>query len=164
MTTKTHHATEPATRKEWWMGADPQLARVSKKMLWAGRIASAVPILMLLFSGIMKLVKPALVVEEFARLGYPETVALGIGILELGCTVVYLIPRTSVLGAILLTGYLGGATATHVRIGDPFFAPVGVGALVWFGLFLREERLRALIPLRSARAQRSRHDLAANEQ
>ena len=164
MTTGTHHAMEPATKKQWWMGADPQLARVSKKMLWAGRIASAVPILMLLFSGIMKMVKPALVVEEFARLGYSESAALGIGVLELGCTAVYLIPRTSVLGAILLTGYLGGATATHVRIGDPFFGPVVVGALVWLGLFLRDERLRELIPLRSRRAYGSRHDLVAQEQ
>jgi hypothetical protein len=88
--------------------------------------------------------------EEFARLGYPESVVLGIGILELACTVVYLIPRISILGAILLTGYLGGATATHVRIGDlSFVAPVIVGALVWLGLFLRNERLRELIPLGS---------------
>ena len=149
MTTEMQPATERATKKEW-MGADPQHARVSKGMLWAGRAASAVPVLMLLFSGTMKLAKPALVVEEFARLGYPESVVLGIGILELACTVVYVIPRISVLGAILLTGYLGGATATHVRIGDSsFVAPVIVGALVWLGLFLRNERLRELIPLRS---------------
>ena len=148
MTTKTHHAIEPATKKEW-MGTDPQHARVSKRMLWAGRVAGALPVLMLLFSGTMKLAKPAPVVEEFARLAYPESVVLGIGILELACTVVYVIPRTSVLGAILLTGYLGGATATHVRVGDPFVAPVIGGALVWLGLFLRDERLRELIPLRS---------------
>jgi len=140
-------------------------AAVSTKMLWAGRIASALPVLMLLFSGIMKLVKPAAVVEELARLGYPESIALGIGVLELSCTVVYLIPRTSVLGAILLTGYLGGATTTHVRIGDPFFAPVVIGVLVWLGLFLRDERLRALIPLRRQPGEiqpgeRARHDVA----
>lgn len=163
MTTKTHHAIEPATKKEW-MGTDPQHARVSKRMLWAGRVAGALPALMLLFSGTMKLAKPAPVVEEFTRLGYAETVALGIGILELACTVVYVIPRTAILGAILLTGYLGGATATHVRIGDPFFAPVLVGALVWLGLFLRDERLRELIPLRSARAERSGQDVAARQQ
>ena len=97
----------------------------------------------------MKLMKPAPVVQGFAHFGYPESLALSIGILELACTVVYVIPRTSVLGAILLTGYLGGATATHVRIGDPFFVPVGLGVLVWGGLFLRDDRLRALIPLRS---------------
>jgi hypothetical protein len=119
------------------------------KMLWAGRIISALPALMLLVSGVMKLVKPAPVVEGMTRLGYPEHLALGIGILELACTVLYLVPRTAVLGAILLTGYLGGATATHVRIGDPFIAPVVLGALVWLGLYLRDERLRALLPWQS---------------
>jgi len=130
------------------MQSGAQTAPVSKKVLWAGRIASAVPVLMLLLSGGMKLVKPAFVVEEFARLGYAERLALGIGILEVVCAVVYAIPRTSVLGAILLTGYLGGATTTHVRIGDPFFGPIVVGLLVWGGLFLRDDRLRALVPLR----------------
>ena len=126
-----------------------QTALVSKGRLWAGRILSALPVLMLLFSGVLKLIKPAPVVEEFARLGYPESLVLGIGLLELACTVVYVIPRTSIIGAILLTAYLGGATATHVRIGDPFFSPIVVGVLVWGGLFLRDDRLRALIPLRS---------------
>jgi DoxX-like protein len=104
--------------KEWWMGTGPQLAPCSRKMLWAGRTASALPIVMLLFSGGMKLVKPALVVQEFDRLGHPECLVLGIGFLELASTVVYMIPRTTVLGAILMTAYLGGATATHVRISD----------------------------------------------
>ena len=122
---------------------------VSKPVLWAGRIVSAIPVLLLLFSGVMKLAKPAPVVEGFLRLGYPERLALGLGILELACTVIYVIPRTAVLGAILLTGYLGGATATHVRVGDPFLATVILGALVWLGLFLRDARLRALLPLRS---------------
>jgi DoxX-like protein len=130
------------------MQSGTQAASVSKKMLWAGRITSALPVLLLLFSSIMKFVKPASVVEGFVRLGYPESLALGIGIVELACTVIYVIPRTSVLGAILLTGYLGGATATHVRIGEPFFMPIILGVLVWGGLFLRDERLRALIPLR----------------
>ncbi len=127
-----------------------QTAPVSKKKLWAGRILSALPVLMLLFSGVMKLMKPAPVVQGFAHFGYPESLALCIGILELACTVVYVIPRTSVLGAILLTGYLGGATATHVRIGEALFIiPVILGVLVWGGLFLRDDRLRALIPLRT---------------
>lgn len=127
-----------------------QAAPVSKKMLWAGRILSAVPVLMLLFSSTLKFVKPPSAVEGMIRLGYPESLALGIGILELLCTVLYVIPRTSILGAILLTAYLGGATATHVRIGDPlFFLPVVLGVLVWGGLFLRDTRLRALLPLRS---------------
>ena len=126
-----------------------QTAPVSNKVLWVGRIMSALPVLMLLFSGVMKLVKPAPVVEGFAHLGYPESLALGLGIIELACAVIYVIPRTSVLGAILLTGYLGGATATHVRIGEPFFMPIVLGVLVWGGLYLRDERLRALLPLRS---------------
>ncbi len=132
------------------MRSGAQAAPVSKRMLWAGRIISALPVLMLLFSGVMKLAKPAPVVEGFVRLGYPEGLALGIGIVELACTVVYVIPRTSVLGAILLTGFLGGATATHVRIGEPaFLFPVVLGVLVWLGVYLRDGRLRALIPLRS---------------
>lgn len=126
---------------------DSEPSTVSKKALWAGRIISALPVLMLLFSGSMKLIKPAAVVQEFARLGYPEKLALVIGILELACTIIYVIPRTAVLGAILLAAYLGGATATHVRIGDPFFYPIIFGALVWLGLYLRDPRLRALVPI-----------------
>lgn len=130
------------------MESDTPTVPTSKRILWAGRIISALPVLLLLFSAVMKLVKPPEVVEGFTRLGYAESLALGIGILELVCTVVYVIPRTSILGAILLTGYLGGATATHVRIGEPFFAPIILGVLVWGGLFLRDEQLRELIPLR----------------
>jgi hypothetical protein len=131
-----------------FMQSDTQTAPVSKKLLWAGYIISALPVLMLLFSGVMKLVKPAPVVEGFVRLGYPESLALGIGIVELACAALYVIPQTSVLGAILLTGYLGGATATHLRIGEPFFAPIVLGVMVWGGLFFRDARLRALLPLR----------------
>jgi len=130
------------------MESDSQAVPTSKRILWAGRIISALPVLLLLFSAVIKLVKPPEVVEGFTRLGYAESLALGIGILELVCTIVYMIPRTSILGAILLTGYLGGATATHVRIGEPFFAPIILGGLVWGGLFLRDEQLRELIPLR----------------
>ena len=130
------------------MQSDTHTAPVSKKMIWAGRIMSALPVLMLLLSGVMKLVKPAAVVDGFARLGYPESLTVGIGIVELACAALYVVPRTSVLGAILLTAYLGGATATHVRIGEPFFMPILLGVLVWGGLFLRDERLRALLPLR----------------
>lgn len=123
-------------------------AAPSMKVLWAGRVVSAIPVLLLLFSAGMKLAKPAPVVEGFMRLGYPEHLTFGIGVLELACTVLYIIPRTSVLGAVLLTGYLGGATATHVRVGDPFLGPVVFGVLVWAGLFLRDPRLRVLLPLR----------------
>jgi hypothetical protein len=125
-----------------------QPAAVSKKMLWTGRIMSAVPVLMLLMSAVMKFAKPPPVVESFAHLGLPGSLSLGLGMLELACTVVYLIPQTAVLGAILLTGYLGGATVTTLRVGDPFFAPIIFGVLLWGGLFLRDPRLRSLIPLR----------------
>src|SRR5437660_211441 len=125
---------------------------VSKKALWAGRVVSALPVLFLLMDGVMKLVKPAVVVEATVKLGYPESTILGMGIVLLACTILYVIPPTSVLGAILLTGYLGGAVATHVRVGDPLFThtffPVYLGILIWGGLYLRDVRLRALIPLR----------------
>ena len=134
------------------MEPDTQTAPTSKKRLWAGRIISALPALFLLMDGLMKLVKPAPVVEATVGLGYSENVILPIGIVLLICTVLYLIPSTSVLGAILLTGYLGGAVATHVRVGEgpfPVLFPVFFGVLIWLGLYLRDDRLRALIPLRS---------------
>jgi DoxX-like family len=124
-------------------------APVSKKMLWTGRIVGTLVVLFLLFDSLVKLMKLSLAVEPTIRLGYPENLVLGIGIVELVCLVVYVIPPASMLGAILLTGYLGGATATHVRIGDPLFFPIVVGVLVWLGLFLRDDRLRTLLPLRS---------------
>lgn len=131
------------------MSSVVQPAPTSRWMVWTGYVVTAIPVLMLIFSGVMKFLKPPSFVEEFERLGYGENLALIIGILEIGCTIIYLIPRTAVLGAILLTGYLGGATATHVRIGDPsFFAPVIVGVLVWLGLYLRDSRVRALAPIR----------------
>jgi hypothetical protein len=122
----------------------------SKHMLWVSYITSTLPVLMLLFSGIMKLIKPPSVMEGFAHLGYDESVALGLGVVELLATLLYIFPRTSVLGAILLTGYLGGATATHLRIGEPFQMAVLLGVFVWGGLYLRDERLRLLIPLRTS--------------
>jgi DoxX-like family len=134
------------------MLSDRQDSSVSKGMLWAGWIISALPSLFLLMDGVMKLLKPAIVTETTVQLGYPESVILGLGIVLLACTVLYLIPRTAVLGAILLTGYLGGAVATHVRVSaGPFevLFPVIFGALLWGGLFLRDERLRELIPLRT---------------
>ena len=128
---------------------------ISKKMLWVGYIMSALPVMLLLFSASMKLLKLPAAVEGFGHLGYPEHVALPLGIVELVCTVLYVIPRTSVLGAILLTGYLGGATATHVRVGEPFYMAIMLGILVWGGLYLRDERLRALLPLRSSLAKQT---------
>jgi hypothetical protein len=132
------------------MQSATQTALVSPKALWAGRIISALPALFLLVDGVMKLIKPQEVVEVTVRLGYPESVILPLGIVLIACTIVYLIPRTSALGAILLTGYLGGAVATHVRVGENLFSvffPIIFGALLWGGLYLRDERLRALISL-----------------
>jgi hypothetical protein len=133
------------------MQSDTHNAPVSKKMVWAGRIVSALPALFLLVDGGMKLIKPAVVVDATVKLGYPETVIFPLGIVLLGCTILYLIPRTAILGAILLTGYLGGAVATHVRVGEGAFSivfPIIFGVLIWGGLWLRDNRLRALMPLR----------------
>ncbi len=128
-----------------------QTASVPKRRLWAGRIVSALIVLFLLFDSGVKVMKLAPAVDATARLGYPTRLVLAIGIAELICLVLFVIRRTSILGvAILLTGYLGGATATQVRLEDPwFFFPVFTGVLVWGGLFLREQRLRALVPLRT---------------
>lgn len=123
-------------------------APVSKKMLWAGRIVSAVPVLMLVMSAAMKFAKPQQVVDTFNNLGWPESLALYLGVVEIACTVIYVIPQTAVLGAVLVTGYLGGAIATHVRIGEQFIPPVILGVLVWGGLWLRDLRVRSLLPLR----------------
>jgi DoxX-like protein len=121
---------------------------VSRTRLWAGRTLSALAALFLLFDSVIKLMKIAPVVESLARLGLPLHLARGIGALELACLIVYVIPRTSIPGAILLTGFLGGAVLTHVRVGDPLFShvlfPVYIGALLWGGLFLRG-RLQAII-------------------
>jgi DoxX-like family len=132
--------------------SDAQSAPLSKGRLWTGRIMSALPALFLFVDAVGKLVKPAPVVEGTLQLGYPESVILGLGIVLFACTVLYIIPRTAILGAILLTGYLGGAVATHVRVGSPLFThilfPVYLAVLIWGGLYVRDERLRALIPLR----------------
>jgi hypothetical protein len=118
-------------------------------MVWTGRVISTLPVLMLIFSAVMKFIKPPGMAEGLANIGWKEEQMLTLGILELACTILYVIPQTSVLGAILLTGYLGGATATHVRVGESWIGPVIFGVLVWLGLFLRDYRLRAILPLRS---------------
>lgn len=130
------------------MKSDTRSSPVSSKALWAGRIVSALPVLFLLMDGVMKLFKPAVVVETTVKLGYQEAVIIPLGIVLLAATVLYAIPRTSILGAILLTGYLGGAVATHVRVGEGWFQisfPIIFGVLIWGGLFLRDTRLRALL-------------------
>jgi hypothetical protein len=129
-----------------------QASPVSKGRLWTGRIISALVVLFLLFDGITKLMKVKAVLDASAQLGYPVGTVAVIGITLLVCTAFYVIPQTSVLGAILLTAYLGGAVATQVRVGNPMFEtlfPMIFGALIWAGIFLRENRLGALIPLRS---------------
>jgi hypothetical protein len=128
-----------------------QTLPVVKTTLWAGRVISAFAAVFLTFDTVIKVLNMAPAVEATTQLGYPASLVVGIGIIELICLAVYVIPRTSVLGAILLTGYLGGAIATQVRAGAPLFSvvfPIIIGALLWGGLFLREQRLRMLIPLR----------------
>lgn len=121
----------------------------SKPVLWVGRVLSALPVLLLTFSAIMKFTHSPQVIEGFVgKFGYPEGTLLPIGVVELFCALVYAVPQTSVLGAILITGYLGGATATHVRVSDAWYGAVGIGVVAWAGLYLREPRLRGLLPVR----------------
>jgi hypothetical protein len=123
--------------------------KISKTSLWAGRILAGIAAAFLVLDGAMKAMRAPMVLEGTAQLGYPTTVVFGLGVVLLASTLLYVVPRTSVLGAILLTGYLGGAIATHVRVGNPLFShvlfPVYLGAIVWTALFLRDRRLRALI-------------------
>lgn len=128
-------ANQASTQKSW--------------MTWTGRVLSGLVVLMLSFSAVMKLQGPPEVVEPFVNVfGYPLAVLGTIGVIELLCALIYAIPQTSVLGAILLTGYLGGAVATHVRVADgQFYNALVIGIVVWAALFLRDARLRALLPL-----------------
>jgi hypothetical protein len=125
---------------------DEQSTAISKGALWTGRIMSAIPILLMLMSAVMKFAKPPVVVQGFTHLGFSENVVTALGVVEIICVVIYLIPRTAILGAILITGYFGGATAACVRAGDPYYATVIMGVLAWGGLYLRDVRLRKLIP------------------
>lgn len=123
----------------------------SKSALWAGRIMTTLVVLFLIFDCTIKLLNLPVAVDGTVILGYPASVVVPLGILQLICLLIYLLPQTSVLGAILITGYLGGAIATHVRLGNPLFShilfPVYVGLMIWGGLYLRNQRLRRLIPL-----------------
>ena len=122
---------------------------VSKGALWTGRVMSALPILIVLMGSVMKLMRLPSVREGFVRAGLPESLIVPVGVIELICVVTYLIPSTAVLGAILMTGLLGAACLTSLRIADPtYFLPVILGMLAWGGLFMRDLRLRALIPFR----------------
>lgn len=135
------------------MQAEWPVVRASKSARVAGWIVGGLPALFLVVDGAAKLFKPAPVVEATVGLGYPEGVIVGMGVVLLACAALYVIPKTSVLGAILLTGYLGGAVATHVRVGAGWFPvlfPAVFGVLLWAGLALREPRLWSLVPLRSS--------------
>ncbi len=129
-------------------------APVSKPALWLGRVLSRLVILFLLFDGAIKLVPRPVVTETMDRIGYgsSETLARSLGIITIVCTVLYAIPPTSILGAILLTSYLGGAMASHLRIGSPLFSHIlfgfYLGLMVWGGLWLRDKSLRSSIPFR----------------
>src|SRR5215510_13556833 len=132
------------------MQRDDEIGVTSKTNLWAGRLITALTVAFLLFDAMVKVLRLPVAVEGTVRLGYPAGLVIYLGMVELICLAAYLYPRTAVLGAILLTGYLGGATATQVRVGDPWFIfPVVVGVLVWAGLFLRTVRLGSLLPLQS---------------
>jgi hypothetical protein len=135
------------------MSTDYPSAQGSKAMIWTGRVLSGLFGLFMLMDGVMKLIvpPPAVVREGTLKIGFPEAAILPLGIIVTVSTILYLIPRTSVLGAILLTGYLGGAVATHVRMGDGWFnilLPALFGAIAWLGLVLRDARLRSLLPMR----------------
>jgi DoxX-like family len=127
--------------------------QTSKKSLWAGRVITALAVVLLLLDAAMKVMKVAMVIEASKQLGFSADQIAGIGVTLFACTVVYAIPRTSVLGAILVTGYLGGAVVTNLRAGSPMFSavlvPVYFGVFVWAGLYLRDARLRSMIPLRN---------------
>jgi hypothetical protein len=120
-------------------------------MVWTGRVLAALIVMFMLFDGLMKVIKIQPVIDATTRLGYPESSIRGIGIAALVGAILYLIPQTAVLGAIVLTGFLGGAVATQVRVGEPLFNccfPILFGIVAWLGLYLREPRLRELTLLR----------------
>lgn len=125
--------------------ASPPPVAGNKAMLWTGRILSALVGLAMVASGVMKFNRSQQLVEGMSHLGWPDRLAPTLGVVELACAILYLIPQTSVLGAILLTGYLGGAIATHVRIGEPVYIHIALGVVIWLGLALRSPKLFPLI-------------------
>lgn len=129
------------------METETQAAPASKKLYWTGWVITILVVLMLVFSASMKFIQPQPDFSaQMTKLQWPMSKAIMLGVLELAVTLIYLIPQTAVLGAILVAAYLGGATAIHVRIGDPWFFPVIFGVLAWLGLWLRDPRLRSLTP------------------
>lgn len=120
----------------------------SRKVVWIGHALSILVSLVFIFSSFMKFKGGPELSEGMAHLGLSEKMVLPLAILELACVVIYLIPRTAVLGAVLLTGYLGGAILTHWRVGDPFYVQIVLGLLIWLGIYLREDRLKPVLPVR----------------
>lgn len=118
------------------------------KLVWAGRVISIVTTLLFVWSAIMKLAPNPQALQGMNHLGLPESLMRPLGVLELLCVVLYLVPATSILGAVLFTGYLGGAILTHLRVGEAVFFQVILGGLLWLGLYLQESRLRELLPLK----------------
>jgi hypothetical protein len=121
---------------------------VSGRIVWVGRVISVLASLVFLMSALMKLKGGPELAQGMAHLGLAESLAAPLAVLEIACVALYAIPATSVLGAILLTGYMGGAICTHLRVGDSFFVQIALGLFVWLGVYLREERLKGLLPLR----------------
>jgi DoxX-like family len=128
----------------------PREKNARRWVLWAGWVLSLWPAVVVVSSATWKLTRNPWYVHEFGRIGWPESALTGLALLQLGCLTLYLIPPTAVLGAVLLTGYLGGAIATYVRMGEPYpvLVPLSTSLIAWAGIYLREERLRALLPLR----------------
>jgi hypothetical protein len=124
------------------------MASTGGKVVWVGRVISVLPCLLFLFSAFLKFKDGPQMLQGMGHLGFPASLLVPLGILEVSCVVVYLIPATAVLGAILLTGFLGGAICTHLRVGDPFYVQIVLGILIWLGLYLRDDRLKPLLPLR----------------
>jgi hypothetical protein len=122
--------------------------KASGKVVWTGRVISGLVSLLFLFSAALKLKGGPELAKGMGHLGLPDSMVMPLAILEISCVVIYLIPATSVVGAILLTGFLGGAMCTHWRVGDPIYTHIVLGLFVWLGVYLRENRLKALIPLR----------------
>lgn len=130
------------------MPLDRPLDIPPRPIIILGWVLTVLPSLLLLVSGSMKIAQPAPFLEQFAKLGYRPHAALPIGLVEIACVVLLLVPKTAVTGAILVTGYMGGAIATHVRLDEPFIVQALLPIVIWCGLYLREPRLRALAPWR----------------
>ncbi len=123
-----------------WKNAD--------KKTWAGRVISVLICLPFIMSAWMKANPNEEVLQGMAHLGLPDSLLMGLAILEISCVIIYLIPKTAVLGAILLTGYMGGAICSHLRVGDAFYMQILFGIVIWFGIYLRDPRLRQILPIR----------------